>query len=513
GISGISTKKRENFHRMINDAAAGRFDYIITKEISRFARNTLDSIQYTRQLLNNGVAVYFQNDNINTLDEDSEFRLTIMAGVAQDEIRKLSSRVKFGHRQAIKNGVVMGNSWFYGYDKRDGKLFINESEAEMIRLIFSLYATGEYSTPKIEALLWDKGYRNHNGEMINRRVIGNIIKNPKYKGYYCGNKVRIVDLFSKKQQFLDEDDWVMWKDDEGLTVPAIVDEETWAEANRIFQTRSQGMKTKGCSYKANNPFTGKIFCVEHDVTYYLKARKGRNGENTGTLVCSHRIKNGACSCSSFPIRESEMLEIVRDILTYTYQNVEEITQKYLGYVNECSNPAADSRNELKAIDAEIKKIEAKKEKLLELSLDGSLSNAEFKRRNKVFNDDIKKLEKQRTILNADKPKAKNDPSKLVSTIKERISRHISDGTLVLTKASIDNMIEKIYIAPTGKNEADVQIILRSGGSAKYALNENFNKKTVRIFTNAADTAAFGASCPENTLKKMIEAQEKQMAGK
>ena len=234
GISGISTKKRENFHRMINDAAAGRFDYIITKEISRFARNTLDSIKYTRQLLNNGVAVFFQNDNINTLDEDSEFRLTIMAGVAQDEIRKLSSRVKFGHRQAIKNGVVMGNSWIYGYEKNDGKLIVNEEEAEMVRLIYGLYATGDYSTPKIEAMLYEKGFRNHNGEMINRRVIGNIIKNPKYKGYYCGNKVRVIDLFTKRQKFLDEEDWVMWKDEEGLTVPAIVDEETWAEANRIF---------------------------------------------------------------------------------------------------------------------------------------------------------------------------------------------------------------------------------------------------------------------------------------
>ena len=89
GISAITTKNRENFHRMIEDACNNEFDFIITKEISRFARNTLDSIQYTRLLLTKGVGVFFQNDNINTLDEDSEFRLTIMAGVAQDEVRKL----------------------------------------------------------------------------------------------------------------------------------------------------------------------------------------------------------------------------------------------------------------------------------------------------------------------------------------------------------------------------------------------------------------------------------------
>ena len=105
GLSGISTKKRENFNRMIEDAAEGQFDLIITKEISGFARNTLDSIRYTRQLLSCGVGVFFQNDNINTFDEDAELRLSIMSSIAQDELRKLSSRVKFGHQQAIKSSV------------------------------------------------------------------------------------------------------------------------------------------------------------------------------------------------------------------------------------------------------------------------------------------------------------------------------------------------------------------------------------------------------------------------
>ena len=148
GISGIHAEKREEFQRMISDAMRGKFDLIITKEISRFARNTLDSIQYTRQLLSYGVCVWFRNDNINTIDDDSEFRLTIMAGVAQDEIRKLSSRVKFGHAQAIKNGVVLGNSRLYGYNKEHGRLTINEKEAPMVRLIFEKYATGEWSTSR-----------------------------------------------------------------------------------------------------------------------------------------------------------------------------------------------------------------------------------------------------------------------------------------------------------------------------------------------------------------------------
>ena len=154
GLSAATTKKRENFHRMVDDGKAGVFDFIITKEISRFARNTLDSISFTRELLNAGVGVFFQNDNINTLDEDSELRLTIMSGIAQDELRKLSSRVKFGHQQAIKNSVVLGNSRIFGYRKEKGRLVIDEDEAPMVQELFELYATGQYSMKQIETLFW-----------------------------------------------------------------------------------------------------------------------------------------------------------------------------------------------------------------------------------------------------------------------------------------------------------------------------------------------------------------------
>ena len=166
GLSAATTKKRENFHRMVEDAKSGLFDLIITKEITRFARNTLDSIQYTRELLRSGVGVFFQNDNINTFDEDSELRLTIMSGIAQDELRKLSSRVKFGHQQAIKNSVVLGNSRIFGYQKQDGRLVIDETEAPMVRELFTLYATGEYSMKQLEARFWEKGYRNFHGNKI-----------------------------------------------------------------------------------------------------------------------------------------------------------------------------------------------------------------------------------------------------------------------------------------------------------------------------------------------------------
>ena len=182
---------------------------IITKEITRFARNTVDSIQYTRELLGCGVAVFFQNDGINTLDEDSELRLTIMSGIAQDELRKLSSRVRFGHQQAIQSSVVLGNSRIMGYKKAYKRLVIDEAEAPMVRELFELYATDQYSMKQIEGIFWDRGYRNMNGNKIAHGTMSNIIANPKYKGYYVGNKVKVIDMFTKKQKFLPPEEWAL----------------------------------------------------------------------------------------------------------------------------------------------------------------------------------------------------------------------------------------------------------------------------------------------------------------
>ena len=178
GISGTSTKKRDSFLRMIRDAKDGRFDFIITKEISRFSRSTLDSIQYTQELLEHDVGVLFQNDNINTLDPDSEFRLVVMAGVAQDEVRKLSERLKFGFRQAIKNGHVLGNDLLWGYDKSGCVLTVNETEAQIVRRIFDLYANQQLGIRRISQILFDEGFASRQGNAFNVLTIRHILCNP-----------------------------------------------------------------------------------------------------------------------------------------------------------------------------------------------------------------------------------------------------------------------------------------------------------------------------------------------
>ena len=182
GISGTSVNKRDNFLKMIDDAKKGMFNLILTKEISRFSRNTIDSIQYTQELLSYGVGVYFLNDNINTFDSDSELRLTIMSSIAQDEIRKLSERIRFGYKRSVEKGVVPGNDNFYGYKKNKGKLEIVEEEAELIRLIFNEYAKGTMGTGRLGHYLYSEyGIKSKTNKALAGTVIGRIIRNPKYK--------------------------------------------------------------------------------------------------------------------------------------------------------------------------------------------------------------------------------------------------------------------------------------------------------------------------------------------
>ncbi len=499
GISGITTNKRENFHKMIDDALSGKFDYIVTKEISRFARNTLDSIGYTRKLLSNGVAVFFQNDNINTLDEDSEFRLTIMAGVAQDEVRKLSSRIRFGHKQAIKNGVVLGNSHIYGYNKEKGRLTINEYEAKMVRFIFEKYAEGIMTTPKIENALYDMGYRNYKGGRINRGVVQHIITNPKYKGYYVGNKVKIVDMFTKKQKFLSEEEWVMFKDEQGCIVPAIVSEELWEEANRIYKIRSETIKNRRSSYKEDNLFTGKIICAVDEKPYWLKARIDRNGNNNSRWVCSHKLKNGSSSCKSFAIMERELLDILVNILQELSGNFDDIVNKFI-QIYEKSMQSIDYTSEIKKLNDDIDKIIKKKDKILEYNLDGKISDDEFLRRNNILSDELKLLEQEIEKL---EKQQENNKIKLddIYELKKNLKRFEIIEKEDLTQNIINLFVDKIYAHPIDERHMELKIILNTGESQS------------RIYEKPLNSGDLLNVRSEHIFKKMIEAQEKMMADK
>lgn len=461
GISGIHADKREEFQRMLRDAKLGKIDMIITKEISRFARNTLDSIQYTRELLSYGVCVWFQNDGINTIDDDSEFRLTIMAGVAQDEIRKLSSRVKFGHAQSIKNGVVLGHR-MYGYSNNQGKLELVPEEADMVRMIFQDYASG-ISTPRIEKKLWDMGYRSFKGGKINRDVIKNIIRNPKYKGYYCGGKVKVVDMFTKKQEFLPQSEWIMFKDD-GSRVPQIIDETTWEKANAYLRERGEAIKSRRTSFKNENIFTGKLFCANDGAPYWMKQHYIRGKEDV-RWVCSYKIKNGAASCNSFGLAESELKEIIAELINKSSENIDSILEEYFEILQSSIKNIPDNKNEISRLEKQIDLLKQKREKILEYNLDGKISDDEFISRNKEYVKQIKQIESH--ILEIQNTKSPEPVEIQLSAIKEQLEKFKGVTPQDINRQIVNELFEKITVEPLAVTCATLTFQLRSGSLEKW----------------------------------------------
>lgn len=395
GISGGSTKKRDNFNRMIRDAKAGMFDFIITKEISRFSRSTLDSIKYTQELLDYNVGVFFQNDNINTLDTDSEFRLVIMAGVAQDEIRKLSERLKFGFRQAIKNGHVLGNDKLYGYDKKDCVLTVNEEEAEIIRIIFDLYGNQRLGTRTISKRLMELGYTSREGNAFNTLTIRHILENPKYKGWYCGNKSQSVDYRTKRNVLLDESEWVTHPDP---SIPAIVPEELWNRANALYKRRREEMKShsSGISFHNRYPYSAKIYCEEHGTTFHRQVIQTKKGQQE-VWQCKVYRSHGRGACSAPQIRSSDLDLILSDIFRELVRDKEKIIDSLVTVLTNI--PKEVDYGKLRCqVENEMDDLERKKNRLLDLSIAGALTVEEFKERNDAFNAQIQECQGKLTAI-------------------------------------------------------------------------------------------------------------------
>ena len=312
GISGSTVKKRKKFLQMIDDAKSGYFDLIVTKEVSRFSRNLSDSIKYTQELLANDVGVYFQSNGINTYDPNSEFILNMMGSVAQEEVKRLSSRVKWGHKEAIKKGRVLGSSTITGYKKDDAKLVIVEEEAKKIRKIFELYASGKYGFYKLAMELHRQGINNYKGNIYDKDTLKRIIQNPKYKGFYRGHTTETIDYRTKQRVYIPKEEQIIYKDE---SIPAIVSEELWNRANEILDSRSILMKASNGNAKRSERkycYTTKIFCSDHNVSYQRMSSKRK--QTKPRWACGNYVKYRLDACESPIIAEMDLNNIFTIII-------------------------------------------------------------------------------------------------------------------------------------------------------------------------------------------------------
>ena len=471
GISGTTDYKRDNFMKMIEDARSGKFDLIVTKEISRFSRNTLDSIKYTRELLSYGVAVLFVNDNINTALPDSELRLTIMASMAQDEIRRLSERVKFGMSRSIKNGIILGNNMLYGYrkDKATGNLVIVEEEANIVKRLFSLYAIENYSITKIAKTFNDENIETSGKKKWCTSTLTRMLKNPKYKGFYCGNKTEIIDYMTKKVKIIPEKNWVLYEDK--VKIPPIIDEDLWERTNERLKTRSKKFghdyKQDKIMYQNRYPLSAKMYCSKHNETFHRRRLSKTSSDIT--WVCAKYLRDGKKVCDSPNIRESEIYTIFNDIIASLKIELSNVSNILLElYKNNKKDINID--NNMTKLRKKKDKILVKKDKLLELNIEGSITNNEFNTRNNECNKELSIIDKnmallERSLLEFEDIQKKN--KKLENIIKQKIK----DTTI--KKGLIDLLLQRIVVSKINNDKENMELKIF------FNFRENFFEKEVQ----------------------------------
>ena len=446
GITGTNTFKREDFNRMIKDGKDGKFDLIITKEVSRFARNLLDSIAYTRELREYGIRLIFLNDNIDTDQPDHEFRLAMMASLAQEESRKTSERTKWGQRRRMEQGVVFGRDML-GYDVREGKLIVNEEGAEIVRLIYHKYLDEGKGCHVIANELREAGIKTSRFmKEWSYTVILRVLKNEKYCGDLVQQKTYTLSYLShKKKANKGELDYVVIKDHH----EAIIPRERFEAAQRELQRRHDMHYTKN-GFANRYALSGKIICAECGATFVHSQKKCPNGTKYENWTCITKNRQGkprtlengeTVGCDTINLRDTDIKLILKHIINDVMGNREELLDAVLGTVDEVLRVCAD-KNNVEYFENEIGKVEAKKEKLLDMCLSGDIETSEYKKACERLNAEHAEL-----LSKLSKEKANRDmiadKTQIIATITEYINA-LSVGE-EWDDIFYRNIIDKIYV--------------------------------------------------------------------
>ncbi|MDR3602082.1 MAG: recombinase family protein [Desulfosporosinus sp.] len=307
GISGTNTKKRVEFNRMIEDCMAGKIDMVITKSISRFARNTLDTLQYVRQLKEKGIAIFFEKENVNTLDSKGEFLITLLGSLAQEESSNISQITRMGIAYRFQEGkVIVNHNRFLGYTKdENGELVIVPEEAEIIERIFREFMEGR-SDLKIAKGLEHDGILTGAGKATWwASTVKSILKNEKYMGEALLQKTHTVDFLNKKrvknkgivQQYYVEN-----------SHPPIINKEEFAAVQAEFERRSNMRgysKTGKSAFTSEYAFSGKLFC-QNCGSKFRRASWGTGKNKQYVWRCINREQNGVDKCVAKTVKEGAL---------------------------------------------------------------------------------------------------------------------------------------------------------------------------------------------------------------
>jgi len=414
GITGTQAKKRPAFLRMLEDARAGKFDLIVTREVCRFARNTVDTLVTTRELKNIGVEVYFVEDNIWTMDGDGELRLTIMATLAQEESRKVSERVKAGQHVSREKGTLYGSGNILGYDRVGDTYVINEDQAETVRMIFDMYLNEGLGTGKIARRLTELGRLNASGlNKWSHGVISRILNNQTYMGVIAYGKSFSNNYLEQKR--INNHDKSTYIYMEGK-FPAIVSQEDWHRAQEIKAGRMMesfspktGKKVRHCVQENKDLWGSKLRCscgcgFRKNIWHRYEDRHTSYG-----YKCYNILNNGSAKqrrdagaddtgyCDQPMIADWKLELMGKAILEQVFREQRDLIQYTINLIRQSYRTPRPAETNMANLAARMERIKVKKETLLDMRTEGEITKEEFLAQRQKLDAELQKLtaEKER----------------------------------------------------------------------------------------------------------------------
>lgn len=488
GVTGTQAKKRPEFMRMIDDAKSGKFDLIVTREVARFARNTTDCLEVTRQLKNYGVEVFFVQDGIRTMDNEGEMILTIRAMVAQEESRKMSERIKAGQAISRKNGVLYGNGNLLGYDRVGDTYVINEEQAETVRMIFNLYESGS-GVQAIRNELLKRERKNSSGlvKWDSTRIL-RCLKNSVYMGVMAYNK-------SYRNNFLEQKVIVNHNEESYEYVAAnfepIISKEQWEHCKLIRESKRQlrvinengnPKKQYFRVHSSGNVWTKKFRCRCGSSMRMDKWRPKLNGERPVGYKCYNQLNKGANKITD---REGEGFCDMRAICGWKLEMMAKAVFRKVWkdsgllenaikiFMNEMVMEQQDIERIRNEYRSAIKKISEKAERLIEMRLNGEIDRDNYLRLKATVDADKKQAEQQ--LLDYENlPRVSQSHPFSKEQIKKHLLEFISSNNTDINENILDKFVAQIKV----ESENEFSWYLR------FDLKENFNteKKLYCTFT-------------------------------
>ncbi|WP_301109582.1 recombinase family protein [Sporosarcina sp.] len=467
-ITGTQVTKREDFQRMINDCMNGDIDMVITKSISRFARNTLDTLKYVRMLKERDIAVYFEDEKINTLTMDGELLLVVLSSVAQQEVENISANVKKGLKMKMQRGELVGFQGCLGYDyhPEDNSISINEKEAEIVRYIFQRYVEGAGGSI-ISRELENLGYKTKKDTptWAETTVLG-IIKNEKYKGDILMGKTFTLDPISKRrlENFGEEDQYYLRNHHE-----PIVSAEIFDKAQEIRMRRNRGRNTvannggKREKFSRKYAFSCMIECAYCDST--LTRRRWHSGTKYGKTIwqCVTSTKKGKRFCpDSKGIPEEAIEKAFLESYRIMCNNNKDVLEEFLQRMEEALS-SNTIHKEIAKIEKEIQGLENKKNKLVDMRLEDIIDNETYEEKYNALMQEIneKVQTREKSLSNLEEEK---DIKKRLLTFKKVLEQNEVIDTF--DRYVFESVVDKIIVGGVdedgNKDPAMITFVYKTG---------------------------------------------------